>query len=117
MATCLFVCSVFVIGTEGWQHVIGSGVFRVWETKYDANAMDVDDVDTDAAANHLDPNNAISDAALPKDLSSKDTVVHVIGRPVAVTVDQFRACERIEDGTARDVPPKSGGDPCAHRSP
>lgn len=34
-------CSLFVIGGESWRHVLGSGAFRVRETVFDPNAMNV----------------------------------------------------------------------------
>ncbi|HOB31662.1 MAG TPA: fused MFS/spermidine synthase [Verrucomicrobiota bacterium] len=36
---CLSICSLFLFGTEGWQHVISSGVFREAAKEYDPQAM------------------------------------------------------------------------------
>jgi len=41
LAVCVLVSGVFVFGTEGWKHAIGAGVFRIWSTQYDPNAMEI----------------------------------------------------------------------------
>jgi hypothetical protein len=37
----LFVSGLFFFGTEGWQHVMASGVFRVWDNKFDPRLMEL----------------------------------------------------------------------------
>jgi spermidine synthase len=36
---CLLTGCLFIFGSEGWRNVMSSGVFRIWETKYDPGFM------------------------------------------------------------------------------
>jgi spermidine synthase len=38
-AVCGFSICLFIFNDEGWQNVMSSGVFRVWETKFDPQLM------------------------------------------------------------------------------
>ncbi|MBI3848829.1 MAG: fused MFS/spermidine synthase [Verrucomicrobia bacterium] len=39
MGVCAFVGSLFIFGGEGWRYVMSSGVFRVWEMKFEPRLM------------------------------------------------------------------------------
>jgi spermidine synthase len=41
VGVCLWVGSLFVFGGEGWQYVMSSGVFRIWETKFEPRLMPI----------------------------------------------------------------------------
>ncbi|MGA2684799.1 MAG: fused MFS/spermidine synthase [Verrucomicrobiota bacterium] len=40
LLVCLFTGSLFVISDTNWQYVMSSGIFRVWETRFDSGLMD-----------------------------------------------------------------------------
>jgi spermidine synthase len=41
LVVSLFTGSLFLFGGEGWRQVMSSGVFRIWETKYEPRFMSI----------------------------------------------------------------------------
>jgi spermidine synthase len=39
--TCMFVGSLFVVGDADWRNVMSSGIFRVWETRFEPRLMPI----------------------------------------------------------------------------
>ncbi len=39
VVVCGFACCLLVVSDAGWQNVMSSGVFRIWETKFSAQLM------------------------------------------------------------------------------
>lgn len=39
LSVCVFTGSIFIFGGESWRYVMSSGIFRVWETKFEPNFM------------------------------------------------------------------------------